>query len=248
MDRKLGPVKEGSLCARVLDALREAIFSGKFQPGDALREMHLAPDLQVSQATVREALMQLVHMGLVTRVENKETIVTKLSVQEIRERVIIRTNLEALACVEAARRMTKQNFEELNQILRGYSRAISNRAYHEASQTDLQFHRYIWQQSGNTTLYRMLDQLSVPLFAFISFLHSTRLSDLKSVMHPHEQIVSSLKKGDPELIEETIRAHIANFYYKFLDSSVGEFQGRPGSVDASGGRMSSHELDAVRRA
>ena len=217
---RLRPVKEGLLCARVLDVLKEAIFSGKFKPGDALRELHLARELQVSQATVREALMQLVHMGLVTRVENKETIVTKLSAQEVRERVNIRAHLEALACVEASRRMTKRNFDELNQILQVYSRAVARRAYHEASQADLTFHRYIWQQAGNRTLYRMLDQLSVPLFAFVSVLHSNRASDLKAVVHPHVELVSALRKGRAGEIEDTIRAHIVTFYSKFLDSDV----------------------------
>lgn len=230
MERRLLPVKEGSLRARVLEVLREAIFSGKFQPGDALREMHLAQDLQVSQTTVREALLQLEHMGLVMRVENKETVVTKLSSQEVRERLMIRVNLEGLACVEAARRMTKGNFGELNLRLKDYSRAISNNAYYEASQADLQFHRYIWQQSGNKTLYRMLDQISAPLFAFISFLHSSRLSDLKSLTHRHEQIVSALRKGDPEIILETIWVHIATFHdkflvdNKFLNSGLKDFQ------------------------
>jgi DNA-binding GntR family transcriptional regulator len=246
VEKPLRPVKEGSLCARVVDALREAIFSGKFQPGDALRELHLARDLRVSQATVREALMQLVHMGLVTRVKNKETIVTKLSVQEVRERVIIRAKLETLACVEAARRMTKENFAELNSILKVYSRAISKGAYHEASQADLQFHRYIWQQSGNNTLYRMLDQLSVPLFAFISFLHSRRLRGSgRLVVHPHEQIVSSLRGGEPEAIEETIRAHIVTFYYDFLDSGTKDFHAVTGTV--GGGLTSGSELDIGRR-
>jgi DNA-binding GntR family transcriptional regulator len=217
---KLRPVKESSLSARVLDALKDAIFSGKFKPGDALRELHVARDLQVSQDTVREALMQLVHMGLVTRVENKETIVTKLSDQEVRERVNIRATLEALACVEASRRMTKKNFDELNEILKIYSRAVSRRAYHEAGQADLQFHRYIWHQAGNRTLYRMLDQLAVPLFAFVSLLHSSRASDLKTLVDPHAELVSALKKGQPRLIEDTIRGHIVSFYSKFLDSAV----------------------------
>ena len=218
--KKLRPVKEASLSTRVLDALKDAIFSGKFKPGDALRELHVARDLQVSQATVREALMQLVHMGLVTRVENKQTIVTKLSDQEVRERVNIRATLEALACAEASRRMTKKNFDELNEILKIYSRAVSRRAYYEASQADLQFHRYIWQQAGNRTLYRMLDQLAVPLFAFVSLLHSSRASDLKTLVDPHAELVSALKKGQPRLIEDTIRAHIVSFYSKFLDSAV----------------------------
>src|SRR5437667_8021944 len=115
---QLRPLKEGSLRVRVTDALRDAIVSGQFSPGDALREMQLARDLQVSQSTVREALLELEHTGLVVRVENRETTVTKLSTQEVRERLVLRVNLEELACTEAALRMTKENFGELTLRLR----------------------------------------------------------------------------------------------------------------------------------
>jgi DNA-binding GntR family transcriptional regulator len=37
----------------------EAIFAGKFQPGEPVLEMHLARSLRVSQATVCETLVLL---------------------------------------------------------------------------------------------------------------------------------------------------------------------------------------------
>ena len=57
----------------------EAIIAGHFLPGDPLRELDLARDLRVGRATVREALMRLESTGLVVRVPNKETRVTRLS-------------------------------------------------------------------------------------------------------------------------------------------------------------------------
>ncbi|MPY87454.1 MAG: GntR family transcriptional regulator [Luteitalea sp.] len=60
----LQPVKAGSLSRQVFEALRTAIFAGRFSPGDSLRELYLARDLNVSQATVREALAQLEQDGL----------------------------------------------------------------------------------------------------------------------------------------------------------------------------------------
>ena len=60
------------------------------RPGDPLRELHLARELGVSQATVREGLVQLERLGLVVRTPNIGTHVTKLSRQEIEERVELR--------------------------------------------------------------------------------------------------------------------------------------------------------------
>src|ERR1700730_19084248 len=51
----------------VVKQLRQGVFEGRYPPGTALRELSLARDLSVSQATVREALDRLSHTGLGTR-------------------------------------------------------------------------------------------------------------------------------------------------------------------------------------
>src|SRR5438874_1838866 len=51
--------------SRVAEVIKEAIFSGVLKPGDALRELHLAAELNVSQASVREGLVQLENAGMV---------------------------------------------------------------------------------------------------------------------------------------------------------------------------------------
>jgi len=53
---------------RVVLAIREAIVSGKMQPGDAIVEGRVARQLGVGQPLVREALIDLEHQGFVQRV------------------------------------------------------------------------------------------------------------------------------------------------------------------------------------
>src|SRR5690349_1209969 len=101
---KLEPIRGGSLGGLVIDAIRDAIYNGRFQPGEPVRELALAHELRVSQTTVREALLQLEHDGLVVREANRGTRVTTLSESEIRERVEVRIVLETTAALDAARR------------------------------------------------------------------------------------------------------------------------------------------------
>ncbi len=49
------------------------------------------------------------------------------------------------------------------------------------AQADLEFHRYVWQCSGNETLCSLLEQVTAPLFAFISVLRSHDLHKLHHV-------------------------------------------------------------------
>src|SRR5580704_16956508 len=112
-NKKLTPIRAGSLRQQVQERVFEAILAGHFLPGDPLRELDLARDLRVSQATVRDALMRLESTGLVVRVPNKETRVTRLSQHDLRERKHVRTILEPEAAVEAAGRLGDAGFREL---------------------------------------------------------------------------------------------------------------------------------------
>jgi len=220
MRKVFQPIKAGSIRDRVFETLRSAIFSGELRPGDPLREMHLAKELQVSQAPVREALLQLEQSGLVVREANKGTQVTKLTNEELRERLSVRVVLEGMAAVEASCLMTKDNYRELNERLDKISEAVSANAYFETAQADLEFHRYVWRCSENKTLYRTLDQLTAPLFAFVMLMRSSGLENLKTVVRSHEPIVSALRRKDPETIRKAIKAHVDSSYSQFLNSGV----------------------------
>lgn len=204
----LQPVKAGSLTTRVFESLRGGIFAGELKPGDPLRELHLARDLRVSQATIREALVQLEQLGLVVRTPNIGTHVTRLSPEEIRERFELRVLLEGRALTQAAPRMTAASFDALAVHLDALAAVIARDAYFEVGQADLAFHRYIWMQSGNPTLYRTLDQLAVPLFAFVSIVRGAHRQTLKDVVRSHEGIVTALRSGHPAGIQNVLRQHL----------------------------------------
>src|SRR3712207_9551360 len=62
----LSALDRSTLRERSLEALRSAILSGRYRPGDHLGEVELAGSLGVSRGTVREALRHLQQEGLVT--------------------------------------------------------------------------------------------------------------------------------------------------------------------------------------
>jgi DNA-binding GntR family transcriptional regulator len=221
---KLRSLKSGTLRERVKHAVREAIFQGRFRPGDPLRELDLARDLRVSQSTVREALLQLEQTGLVLRVPNRETVVTRLSQQDLRDRVSLRILLEGEAAVAAARAMGPVDFEELESRRANLAKAISRNAYFEVSQADLQFHRLFWEKSGNRTLPQLLENLTAPLFAFISILRSSEKHELSGSVLAHEPIIEAMKKGDPDSIRTAIRVHIETSYNEFLKDEWQDFE------------------------
>ena len=207
------------------EAIRRAIYAGKLQPRDALRELHLARDLKVSQVTVREALVQLEQEGLVVRVPNKGTTVTNFSREEVRERLELRVVLEGIAFVTAANRMDESHYGELARLASVIAEATKSKEPHELAQADLRFHRYIWEQSGNNTLCRLLVQLSAPLFAFLSILRRKGVEEPIPTVQPHEALVAAIRRRDPQEIGEAVREHIwSSTYASFLGSGMNDFQ------------------------
>lgn len=185
-------------------------------PGAALRELTLARELQVSQATVREALQRLEHAGLVTRRRNLGTSVTRLSPKDVRERLALRAMLEVLAARLAARRMQAADFVELERRLGVLGESVQSDRYYEAAQADLEFHRYVWQCSGNETLCGLLELVTVPLFAFISILRSHGLQKLHAVVDSHTPLIEALRAQDDERIGQAFERGATASYEGFL--------------------------------
>src|SRR5262245_32077499 len=182
--------------------------------------MHLAKELSVSQSTVRDALVKLERFGLVVRVPNKETVVTRHTKREIRERIAVRATLEEKAFLEAAGRMTADDYSALESKLQRISVSFKRKEYFDAARFDVDFQRFVWGRSGNQLLAEMLDHLTTPLFAFISILRSTGTSRLKDIVEPHEDLIEALKSKNQTRIKKVLHEHIIGSYADFLNSEA----------------------------
>ena len=96
----LASLDRSTLRERALEALRSAITSGQYRPGDHLGEVELATHLGVSRGTVREALRHLQQEGLVTAGNRGMLRVNSVSPREVRELFRVRAALEGLAVAE----------------------------------------------------------------------------------------------------------------------------------------------------
>src|SRR5882724_5939774 len=105
------------LTDRVAAALKDAFFSGKLKPGDAIVERQLAREMKVGTPVVREALISLQGQGFVRRVTNTGTFVTKFDTEEVRQLYNLRIELEALALEWARPRVSPADIAELKELV-----------------------------------------------------------------------------------------------------------------------------------
>jgi len=222
-DRNRNQLESGSPRTRAFEIIRDGIFSGRLSPGDLLKELHLARELGVSQATVREALIRLEHVGLVVRTPNWGTRVTNLSRKDHQDRLKIRAALEEMACVDALARADTTFFRGLETHLEAMAEACSERGPFDLAQQDFEFHRYIWRQSDNQLLRATLEQISAPLFASVGLLRGRgNPQKLEAAVQLHVALIEAFRTGDESTVRESIRHHIFGIQAEFFGICVSD--------------------------
>ncbi|BDI32492.1 GntR family transcriptional regulator [Capsulimonas corticalis] len=203
--------------ARVLE---RAILTGQYRSGDRLPEMHIARELGVSQASVREALQELEGLGLVLKYPNRGSVVTQLSGDDLVHIYQIRKELEPLAVSLAASHIRVESLRELQDCLAAMRDASDRADFASFSEADVRFHRLIWGSQPNRFLEKSLQTVCLPLFAFdLIRRHSAPQVDFTRTIRQHQLILNVLRSRNAELaarmmrrmIEQWLRQDLADY-------------------------------------
>lgn len=190
----------------VFNALRDAILSGKFKPGERLNETQLARQYEVSRIPVREALFQLQEQGLVMNHPRRGMFVNTLTEEEVQKINGLRIILESEALKLCRARLTPAVEEQLVRLVEKMEQWQQNSQI-EAAQLDLEFHRGLWFHSGNEYIGRVLDSLVVVLFAHRAVLNTSH-ELLRWRLKHHRQLLEVVQGISSQTPEEAIIAHL----------------------------------------
>ena len=200
-------LKRGNLRTHLTSHLFDAILSGELPPGERIVEGRLARELGVAQSTLREALQELEHQGLVTKSERRGTFVTRLTVEDMEDLYLVRLQLEPLAAELACRNMKREHFQQLAEVLERMCAAGREGVFVELLKADLAFHQLIWKFSGNPFLERALNVVCPPLFAsYMIRLVSGDTYDLAKDYEEHASLIEALKQGKPAPVRQAFAA------------------------------------------
>jgi len=147
-------------------ALREAIISGELKGGDRILEQKWSSRLGIGQPTLREALLELEHQGLLRKQPQRGTYVTQLNPEDYQQILEVRIPLEAIAISRAATRITIPQEKELIRLIKTMSAIESHDKVKRFHDCDVLFHRTIWEIAGNPYLAEILETITFRLFVF----------------------------------------------------------------------------------
>lgn len=196
-----------TLRERALEALRSAITSGQYHPGDHLGEVELAGRLGVSRGTVREALRHLQQEGLVTPGARGMLRVHTQSPKEIRELYQVRAALEGLAVTlltassERARVVSR-----LREAVAKLDDPHPNLSAH--IDADLAFHLLLCELSGNSVLVDAWRYLEGRVRITILSDSDEHHHQIMSASH-HAPIVDAIEAGDTFQAFAVVQQHMA---------------------------------------
>lgn len=121
------PVGYKSLKEIVHDFVVQALRSGRLQPGDRIREKEICERLGVSRTPVREALLQLEPLGLVSFLPRQGIVVNALTERDVEDLFETIGALEAAAARLAVAELAETDVAKLEKSLVTMQRLVKNR-------------------------------------------------------------------------------------------------------------------------
>lgn len=147
--------------------VRELLMRGEVAPGERLVTRNLADDIGVSLAPVREALNRLATEGLIEHIPGAGAFVRQADRQELEELYVLRDATESCAAAEAARYISSQQLEELDEIVGDWQQIASDirqstkrlatrKQLHRWLDLEEEFHEILIDASRNRLLARVI--------------------------------------------------------------------------------------------
>ncbi|GHG88376.1 GntR family transcriptional regulator [Streptomyces lanatus] len=200
------PVSNQTRRDAVVNELRRAILAGELESGQRLREVQIAQQMGVSRPTLREAVYQLIHEGLLEQQPYRGVVVTAIDEKFIKDVAAVRVALEQLAARALADDPDGSRTAKLRQSWEQYKAAHASQDADRLHQAHINLHWTIWTASENSMLERMWPTVEAQINIAITVDERTR-SDPDRALRVHERLIDAILDGDPRLIDAEVERH-----------------------------------------
>lgn len=189
----------------VLETLKRAILSGELPAGTRLIQADLAQQLNVSTTPVREALRDLVGIGLIAFDAHRGAVVKGIDLDELLEIYELRRLLEPYSMRRVAEKITAEELAAASRL-----QEQMDQAEDFATWVDLnwKFHRVLEQAARSRRLQDMVQ--SIQNLAAIYVAHSLQLDPERMAEgnQEHRELLEALRDRNPDRAAEVMTQHL----------------------------------------
>lgn len=196
---------------QIFEYLYDQIISVEIAPGTVLDRIALQERFGVSQTPVRDALMRLEHLGLVSIFPQRATVVERIDLRAAREAHFLRQSVELEALALTTQQRTEDDLREMSDLLHLLQQATTHRNLKEVFRLDSLFHSTFYRIAGVPALFDLIRAQSV---------HTDRLRKLHlpfqgkqdEIIDDHLRIVDAVGKKDVKLAKSALRKHLSGTF------------------------------------
>jgi DNA-binding GntR family transcriptional regulator len=205
-----------------IGALRDAIQSGRYAPGQQLRQTQLMADLGLGSTPVREAVLELLARGVLVQESHHSVRVAELDLPRLRNIYRVRCLLETEAAKLGTAKISEAGLAAMATQLRRMEAGMGAGDVAEAARADLEFRRVLYAAAENPILLDFIDQ------AWLSFPGSILYGipgRLAQSIKEHHQILDAVSGRDPTAAGFCIENHLLGAL-EVLEDYVSQFNRR----------------------
>ena len=215
-----------ALSERIARDLEVDIVFGRVRPGQRLPEEDLAERFSASRHQVREALVRLERIGIVTRERNKGVTVRRFSIEEVRQIYEVREILQRQAALRIPLPAPEARIEALRAIHDEYEDAVLRGDFHAIHEANDRFHTELFGLCGNEVLAGLVEHYQDLSYA----IRANAFSDpehLVSARREHLVMIGLLGSCDSWALSQLCVEHIEYSKRQYLAMLSAE-DGAPG--------------------
>ncbi|MBI5032619.1 MAG: GntR family transcriptional regulator [Chloroflexi bacterium] len=189
-------------------ALKDAILSGRFAPGDHLVELEIAQSLGLSRSPVREAFRRLEQEGYLC-VTRTGVVVQQISLKDIESVYYVRQRLEGMASALAAICATDEDIAQLRQSIKVMEVALKEKNQKKVVRAGNDFHALLYSVSDNKYLIDLLNVTYEKIRHFRT-VNITVHDRGREAVEEHRAVVEAIARHDAVKADRYSQEHVQN--------------------------------------
>lgn len=204
--------------------IKEKILDVSIKPGQNISELILSKNLGISRTPVREALRKLEQEGLIVNVNGRKK-VASISYNDITQIFDLKIAIEGSIAQNATMRKTVAQSKRLDAVVKRMQQfsdeyrtmqSGSGSALDEWLKIDWEFHSLLFEMSGNSRAYTIIENLNMQWHRWRMGLLAMEGRVEKSIVE-HLNIARAVQAGKAEEARQLMVSHLEDLYRTIIN-------------------------------
>lgn len=206
----LAPLEKNNLSDRAYDALKQALLSGRFQPGERIVLRDVAGELGISLTPVRDAINHLIAERVLDRGPGGQkggASVPRLNAEQFRQLMLLRADLESRLAAAATENIDGVAVRQLETIVQKMRESIDRDNKNTYLDWHRRFHFSLYAHARMDVVHDITETLWLRCGPALNAVLGEYVPSLKQ-RDFHNEAVTHLKAGNASKVAESIRMDI----------------------------------------